>query len=131
MRVAVTALFISLGAVSLTAGNASAQDFQMRFEIVAPTDTTFTIVLGDARWVKQGMRGIVVDPRQRDERVATFSVDKTDGKSARAIITGTTTRITVFHAALLRVPKKSFLKDKFLWIGAGVGLAIGFFIGRS
>lgn len=131
MRVALTALLVSLCAFSLAASRGQAQDYQMRFEIVAPTDTTFTFVLGDARWVKKGMAGTVVDPRQRDALVARFTVDRIDERMARAIITRTTTGITVFHAALLRVPKKSWWRDKFLWIGTAVGLAIGYFVGRS
>jgi hypothetical protein len=108
-----------------------AQDVRLRFEIVEPTDTSFTIILGDARWVKRGMDGIVVDPRQRDEMVARFSVESVDGRSARAVITGMTTGISTLHMALLSPPRKSWFRQRVFWIGAAVGLAIGFLVGSS
>jgi hypothetical protein len=122
---------MSVAAITIPASVARAQIDQMRFEITAPTDTTFTLILGDIRWVKKGMTGTVVDPRQRDDMVANFRVDKVDGRTARAVITGMRTGITVFHAALLRAPRKSWFKQKVFWIGSGLGIAVGYLIGKG
>jgi hypothetical protein len=107
------------------------QDDRARFEIVSPNDTSLSFPLGNARWVKTGMTGIVVDPSQRDALVATFRVSRLDERIAHVTVTGTTTGITVFHAALLVVPKRTWLKNKFFWIGSGVGLLVGFLAGRG
>jgi hypothetical protein len=131
MRSGQTFPFVALVIGLFTVTPALAQDSHTRFEIIAPTDTTFSIVLGTTRWVKVGMSGVVVDPRQRDELVARFSIKRIVDRTARATITGATRSISVNHSALLQQPKPSWFKDKFLWIGAGFGLAIGFLIGKS
>jgi hypothetical protein len=124
-------ILLAFAAGTVPSAHADAQDNRTRFEITSPTDTTFTIILGDVRWVKVGMTGDVVDPALRDRLVGRFSVNSIVNRTARARITGLTTSIRTNHFALLRQPKVSWLKDKFLWIGAGVGLAVGFFIGKS
>jgi hypothetical protein len=131
LRLALSALLLSVIAVLLPAHSVAAQDNFARFEIVEPTDTTFSIVLRGARWVKKGMTGYVLDPRERDLMVGRFTVDQVDERTARAKITGMTTGITIFHAAMLPVPRKPWFKQMIFWIGTGLGMTIGYFVGKG
>jgi hypothetical protein len=125
------AVILVLVAAMFTPRLLSAQNDYTRFEILEPSDTAFTIVLGEVRWMKPGMTGIVVDPRQRDVRTATFTVSRVDGRRAVARVTGLTSGLTTFHMALVRQPRRSWLKQPFFWVGTALGLAVGFLAGRA
>jgi hypothetical protein len=112
-------------------GDVAAQSDWNRFEILSPADTAFSIVLGTVKWVKPGMTGIVVDPRQRDARTATFVVSRIEGRNAIARVTGLTSGLTTFHMALMPAPRKSWLKQPFFWVGTVFGIAVGFLAGRA
>jgi hypothetical protein len=124
-------LFVSLVSGGPFHATGMAQETYARFEIIAPSDTTFTLVLAEVRWVKRGMAGVVVDPRQRDEMVARFTISAVDEKTARASITGMTSGITELHMALLPVPGKPWFAEKLFWLGTALGAALGFFLGRG
>jgi hypothetical protein len=124
-------LVVCLASSGLCAAVVEAQDIRARFEIVSPSDTGFLIVLRDANWVKPGMSGIVVDPRQGDELVGSFVVRQIESRSAIVIITGMTTGIRTYHMAVMSVPRKPWYKSSLFWIGSVLGIAAGFFAGRS
>ena len=127
MRALAVALAVSaLGAVR----PAAAQSGAYRFEIVDATDSTITIPTERASWVKQGTRGIAVDPRDHDAMVARFQVVKVDSGEATALITGQTTRVTTDHVALIERPHVPWFKQGVFWIGAALGAAIGVFASR-
>lgn len=119
------------GVASIFAMRLNAQESSTRFQIAAPTDTTFTIPLGDARWVKGGMTGVVVDPTHDDALVATFSIRRVEDGRALAVATGLTTGLAIHHRALLTRPRKSFLAQRVFWVGSVLGIAVGYFIGRG
>src|ERR671918_3036713 len=81
-----------------------AQETSARFEIASAGDTTFTLVVGRHPWVRPGLYGIVVDPRQRDILIARFQIIAADSANAMGLITGMTTRVTTDHVALLDKP---------------------------
>src|SRR5919106_1897798 len=100
------ALFVGALVSALVAGrnDAAAQETSARFEIASVADSTFTLVVGRHPWVRPGLYGIVVDPRQRDVLIARFQVIAADSANAMALITGMTTRVTTDHVALLDKP---------------------------
>ncbi len=104
----------------------SAVDPQLRrFDVVAVQDTTFTILIGTARWIRRGTTGVAVDPKRRDALVARFRVLSRDGDSATALITGQTTRVSPTHVALVREPASGPLGQGVFWGGVLLGLAAG------
>jgi hypothetical protein len=113
------------------AGSPELQVNRTRFGIVAPTDTTFEVALGQIRWVRRGQTGIVVDPRRDFELVAEFTVTRVSDSTAYALVTGMRTGLTTYHIALLREPVRSWLKQRIFWIGGAAGLVAGYFIGRG
>ena len=106
-----------------------AQETAVRFPVVDVGDTTFTFRIGDQRWVGTGLRGIVVDPRQRDVLVARFRVTNVAGEIARAVITGQATSVNTSHTVLLDVPRQPWYKQKSFWLGAAAGALAGFILG--
>jgi hypothetical protein len=110
---------------------AQAQDLRARFEIVSSSDTSFSLVLGEERWVRAGMGGIVVDPRMKDEFVARFVIVALEERTALARITGMTTGISEFHMALIAPPRRPWYKQAFFWIPLVIGGAVGYLIGRG
>jgi hypothetical protein len=114
-----------LAALLLSAGPLRAQISGVRFEIAQIDDTTFSFSRGRARWVRPGMEGVLVDPRQRDIAVARFRVLRVTGQSVSAVITGQITRLTPEHVAVLEEPRRSWLGLPFF-----AGLALGLVLGR-
>lgn len=109
-----------------------AQETSVRFEIASAGDSTFTLVVGRHPWVRPGLFGIVVDPRQRDILIARFQVIAADSANAMGLITGMTTRVTTEHIALLDQPPPPaapWHKRRSFWFGVLFGLAAGFGIG--
>ena len=126
LAVVVAALF---GALPDGAG---AQETSARFEIASAGDSTFTLVVGRHPWVRPGLYGIVVDPRQRDVLIARFQIIAADSANAMGLITGMTTRVTTEHVALLDKPPPPlppWHKRRSFWLGVLFGVAAGFAIG--
>ncbi len=128
MRLTVSALsLITLFAIAPAA--ARAQETAVRFPVVDVADTTFTFRVGGQQWVRPGLRGIVVDPRQRDVLVARFRVNNVSGEIARAVITGQATSVNASHTVLLDVPQKPWYRQRTFWLGTAAGAVVGFLIG--
>jgi hypothetical protein len=109
-----------------------AQETSARFEIASAADSTFTLVIGRHPWVRPGLYGIVVDPRQRDILVARFQIIAADSANAMGLVTGVTTRVTTEHVALLDKPPPPvppWHKRRSFWLGVLFGAAAGFGIG--
>lgn len=125
----------ALLAVVITAPNGiAAQETSARFEIASAADSTFTLVVGRHPWVRPGLYGIVVDPRQRDILIARFQIIAADSANAMALVTGMTTRVTTEHVALLDrppPPAPPWHKRRSFWLGVLLGVAAGFGVGAS
>lgn len=109
-----------------------AQETSARFEIASTGDSTFTLVIGRHPWVRPGLYGIVVDPRQRDVLIARFQIIAADSANAMGLVTGMTTRVTTEHVALIDrppPPEPPWHRRRSFWIGVLVGVAAGFGVG--
>jgi hypothetical protein len=125
---------VLLVVAALAAGpcEAAAQETSARFEIASAGDSTFTLVVGRHPWVRPGLYGIVVDPRQRDVLIARFQIIAADSANAMGLITGMTTRVTTDHVALLDrppPPAPPWHKRRSFWLGVLFGVAAGFGLG--
>ena len=110
----------------------AAQETSVRFEIASAGDSTFTLVVGRHPWVRPGLYGIVVDPRQRDILIARFQIIAADSANAMGLITGMTTRVTTEHVALLDQPPPPaapWHRRRSFWLGVVFGIAAGFGLG--
>lgn len=106
----------------------------VRFEIVAVGDSTFHLLAPDARWLREGMIGIVVDPRRRDVLVARFTLLGLRADTADALVTGQTMRVSTDHVALVARPAPApqivrRIERRRFWTGAIVGGALGLIFG--
>ena len=119
-----------LAAVIVGATTAGAQDRSVRFEIASVGDTTVTIRLGRAKWIRPGARGVAVDPAQRDELVARFRVLRVTGSEAVAVVTGQTMPLSTAHMAVFSEPQRRFYGVRAFWLGLLGGALIGFGIGK-
>ena len=111
-----------------------AQETSARFEIASAGDSTFTLVIGRHPWVRPGLYGIVVDPRQRDILIARFRIIAADSANAMGLVTGMTMRVTTEHVALIDKPPPPELpwhRRRSFWIGVLVGVAAGFGVGAA
>jgi hypothetical protein len=126
------AVAVAAASVGATPNDAPAQETSARFEIASAGDSTFTLVVGRHPWVRPGLYGIVVDPRQRDVLIARFQVIAADSANAMGLVTGMTARVTTEHVALLDrppPPPAPWHKRRSFWLGIVVGVATGFAIG--
>jgi hypothetical protein len=128
------ALAVALAVAGLcgSPNDARAQETSARFEIASAGDSTFTLVVGRHPWVRPGLYGIVVDPRQRDVLIARFQVIAADSANAMGLVTGMTARVTTEHVALLDQPPPPpapWHQRRSFWLGMLVGAAAGFAIG--
>ena len=75
---------------------ARAQETAYRLEITTVGDSTVSISTEKHEWVREGQKGIAVDPMRHDALVARFVILHVDPvhKRALAIVTGQTTRLT-------------------------------------
>jgi hypothetical protein len=124
-------LFLAAFAASVPQ-EARTQETSARFEIASAGDSTFTLVVGRHPWVRPGLYGIVVDPRQRDVLIARFQVIAADSANAMALVTGMTTRVTTDHVALLEQPPPPappWHQRRSFWLGVLLGVAAGFGLG--
>lgn len=107
----------------------------VRFEIVAAGDSTFQLLARDPSWLRDGMTGIVVDPRRRDVLVARFTLLALHGDTADALVTGQTMRVSTDHVALIarpvvvQAPIVRRIERRRFWTGAIVGGALGLIFG--
>ena len=107
----------------------------VRFEIVAVGDSTFQLLAPEPRWLRDGMMGIVVDPRRRDVLVARFTLMGLRADTADALVTGQTMRITTDHVALVArppVPQPQIIRRverRRFWTGTIVGGVLGLIFG--
>jgi hypothetical protein len=106
---------------------ARAQETAYRFEITTVGDSTVLLSTERHEWVREGQKGIAVDPMRRDALVARFVILRIDAlhKRALAVVTGQTTRLTTAHVALIDRPGRKWYAQPTLWIGAVVGAVIG------
>lgn len=128
-----TALLLA-ALVAAAPDEARAQETSARFEIASTGDSTFTLVVGRHPWVRPGLYGIVVDPRQRDILIARFQIIAADSANAMALITGMTTRVTTDHVALLDrppPPAPPWHQRRSFWLGVLFGVAAGFGLGLA
>ncbi|HEX6536275.1 MAG TPA: hypothetical protein VF041_16915 [Gemmatimonadaceae bacterium] len=121
-------LAIATVAVLVPARGARAQESAYRFEIVQAGDSTITFDIGNHGWVQAGQQGIAVDPVRRDALVARFRILRVSDGRATALVTGSTTRVTSQHVALVDRPRGRFFTRREFWIGTVLGGAIGAFI---
>jgi hypothetical protein len=114
--------------------DANAQETSARFEIASAGDSTFTLVVGRHPWVRPGLYGIVVDPRQRDILIARFQIIAADSANAMGLVTGMTTRVTTDHVALLDKPPPPvppWHRRRSFWLGVLFGVAAGLAVGAA
>jgi hypothetical protein len=106
---------------------ARAQETAYRFEITTVGDSTVSLSTERHEWVREGQKGIAVDPMRHDALVARFVILHVDPvhKRALAIVTGQTTRLTTQHVALIARPGRKWYAQPTLWIGTVVGVVIG------
>ena len=128
MRIALSALSL-LTLIAVVPARSTAQETAVRFPVATVSDTTFAFQVGQQRWVRQGLVGIVVDPTQQDVLVARFRVTRVAGGRAQAAVIGQTTSLTTQHTVLLDVPAIPWYRQQLFWIGAGAGGLLGLLIG--
>ncbi len=106
---------------------ARAQETAYRLEITTVGDSTVSISTEKHEWVREGQKGIAVDPMRHDALVARFVILHVDPvhKRALAIVTGQTTRLTTQHVALIARPGRKWYAQPTLWIGTVLGMVIG------
>ena len=129
MRAALSLLSL-VALFAVTPARSQAQETTVRFPVTEVGDTTFTFRVAQHAWVRAGLRGIVVDPRQQDVLVARFHVARVVRGEARAVITGQTATVGTQHMVLLDVPGRPWYKERGFWMGAAVGALAGFLIGQ-
>jgi len=118
---------LSALAIACVSMRARAQETAYRFEITTVGDSTLSFSTDKHEWVREGQKGIAVDPMRHDALVARFVVIHVDPEHKRAlgIVTGQTTRITTDHVALIARPGTKWYAQPTLWIGVVVGSVIG------
>jgi hypothetical protein len=114
-------------ALACAPARARAQETAYRFEITTVGDSTVQLSTEKHEWVREGQKGIAVDPMRHDALVARFVIIHVDAehKRALAVVTGQTTRLTTTHVALIDRPARKWYQQPTLWIGAAVGAVIG------
>ena len=118
---------IAVLALACAPVRARAQETAYRFEITNIGDSTVQLSTERHEWVREGQKGIAVDPVRHDALVARFTILHVDPehKRALAIVTGQTTRLTTQHVALIARPGRKWYAQPTLWIGTAVGMVIG------
>jgi hypothetical protein len=117
----------ALGAVLVCAAPAAGVAQQRppaRFPITSVGDSTIAFK-SDARWVRRGQEGSVVDPARHDGLVAHFRVVSVLHGEAIALITGQMTDVTTDHVVLLDSPSTPWYRDRLFWLGLLFGGAAG------
>jgi hypothetical protein len=120
--------------VTLTAASprgAGAQDRAVRFEIAQAGDSTFNFPVATHGWVREGLRGIAVDPKRRDVLVARFLVTAVRDGVATAFITGQTAAVTTDHVVILDEPRRPLFARGIFWGGVALGALVGLIAGSA
>ena len=125
-------LFVVTALVTLALPwRAHAQDRDVRFAITHVGDTTVTFQAGKMTWVVRSTRAIVVDPRRRDALVAQLKVLSIGANGeATALVTAQAGRITTDHIVIGTEPRSRWYKSPLMWMGAALGLLVGFGLGK-
>lgn len=110
---------------------AQAQWRGVRFEIAQVGDTTVSFSRGAEKWIRPGLNGVAVDPRQRDALVARLRIIAVENGRVTAVVTGQTTRLVPEHVVILDEPKRSWLKTPMFWGGMVLGAVIGALVGTA
>lgn len=118
-------LVIALALLCFSVKVAEPQASAVRFVVSEVGDSTLSFPLGRYVWVEKGMRGIAVDPRQRDVLVARFEVISVTPSTATALVTGQTMRVTTDHVVLIDRPPIPFYRRRTFWAGTILGIATG------
>jgi hypothetical protein len=113
----------------VTSGRLDAQETTVRFPVASADGIIFTFGIGDHSWIRPGLRGMVVDPREQDALVARFRILSVSRQVARAEVSGQTTAISSSHMALLDPPPVPWYEQRIFWIGAGAGALFGLLLG--
>lgn len=96
-----------------------------RFPIERITDSTATIRLEEARWVKAGMPAWVVDASRGDALVARLRVTSRDSAEATALVLSQAAVVRQSHVLLVAHPTPSWWKRGSFWSGTALGAALG------
>ena len=126
-----TLLAIAIALAALVPAEVHAQSTGARFEIREVGDSTISFATGRASWVRPGLRGLALDPAQRDVLVARFEVVEVREGAALALITGATRPITLVDVAVLPEPSPSVTRQRGFWAAVGLALLAGFGLGRA
>lgn len=124
-------LAAAIALATLVPAASHAQSTGARFEIRAVGDSTISFATGRAGWVRAGLRGLALDPAQRDVLVARFEVLEVREGAALALITGATRPITLADVAVLPEPSPSITRERGFWAAVGLALLAGFGLGRA
>ena len=100
-----------------------------RFPIERITDSTATIRLEEARWVKAGLPAWVVDASRGDALVARLRVTSRDSLEATALVLSQAAAVRNTHMLVVAHPTPSWWKRGSFWSGAAVGAALGVGVG--
>ena len=96
-----------------------------RFAVAASTDSTVTFRPAEVRWLRPGMRGLVVDPLLRDALIARLTVQRVDTIGIIATIAGGVSPVALTHVVLFEQPAIAWWRDRRFWFGAGAGVVTG------
>lgn len=119
---------VAIGILALLlagAAPAAAQYRGVRFEIASVGDTTVAFRSAGMRWIRDGARGIAVDPRQRDALIARLKVLAIDSGIVTALVTGQTTALTTDHVVVMEEPRRQWFLSRSFWGGLVTGAALG------
>lgn len=100
-----------------------------RFPIARITDSTATIRLEEARWVRPGLPAWVVDASRGDALVARLRVVSRDSVEATALLLSQAAAVRQTHMLVVAHPSPSWWKRGSFWSGAAVGAAFGVGVG--
>jgi len=129
MRIVLAVAVCVLMAVPAAPIGAQSRDY--RFEITSVADTTVTFKAGRLTWVVRSPSTVVVDPKRRDALVARLKVLSVSSTGeATALVTGQMGRITTEHFVIAAEPKSRWYRNPMLWMGTGLGLVLGFTLGK-
>jgi hypothetical protein len=96
-----------------------------RFSIAATTDSTVTFRPVEVRWLKPGMQGHAVDPKERDALIARLTIQRVDTSGIVAAIDGRVAQVATTHVVLMVKPGTAWWKDLRFWSGTGAGVVAG------
>ncbi|HEY0930510.1 MAG TPA: hypothetical protein VGE27_11380 [Gemmatimonas sp.] len=96
-----------------------------RFEIDSVTDSTAIFRVQEAQWLRTGMSGYAIDPRQRDALVARVKVVAADSAYATVQVTSQVSLVKRDHVLLIVEPLRPWWRKGLFWTGAGLGALLG------